>query len=89
MRHDPILTEETDVGWEFLIDTALMHHIMWNTGKFTFAQEIRLRLAKFGATPEDRMRLKMKVEKPDADKQTGPAAVTDATAHRRNLRIAE
>ncbi|WP_433038614.1 hypothetical protein [Actinomycetospora sp. CA-053990] len=89
LRRNPLLAGEPDLGWQFLIDTMLMHHTMWTKDKWEFAAEVRLRVAKFGATPEDRMRLKMKVEKPDTDKQTGPATVTDATAHRRNLRIAE
>ncbi|MGW6855788.1 phage terminase small subunit [Streptomyces xanthophaeus] len=50
--------------WLFLIDTALMHHTMWAKGRWEFASEVRLRAAKFGATPEDRARLKMKVDDP-------------------------
>lgn len=89
LRRHPMLADELDLGWEFLIDTALMHHTMWSKGKWEYAAELRLRVAKFGATPEDRMRLKMKVEKPDADKAKGPATVTEVSDHRRNLRIAE
>lgn len=51
--------QQTD--WDFLLDTALMHHAMWSKGRFDFAPELRLRAAKFGATPEDRQRLRMKV----------------------------
>lgn len=47
--------------WDFLIDTALMHHTMWEKGRWEFAAELRLRAAKFGATPEDRARLKIQV----------------------------
>lgn len=50
---------ETD--WDFLLDTALMHHTMWSQGRWEFASELRLRAAKFGATPEDRMRLRLQV----------------------------
>ena len=50
--------------WLFLIDTALMHHTMWAKGRWEFASEVHLRAAKFGATPEDRARLKMKVDDP-------------------------
>lgn len=50
--------------WDFLIDTALMHHTMWSKGRWEFASELRLRAAKFGATPEDRMRLRMQVDQP-------------------------
>jgi hypothetical protein len=47
--------------WDFLLDTALMHHTMWSKGRWEFASELRLRAAKFGATPEDRARLRMQV----------------------------
>ena len=32
---------------------------MWSKGQWTLAAEVRLRVAKFGATPEDRARLRM------------------------------
>jgi len=51
----------TATDWDFLIDTALMHHTMWSKGRWEFASELRLRAAKFGATPEDRLRLRMQV----------------------------
>lgn len=54
----------SDPDWHFLLDTALMHHQMWSNGKWEFAAEIRLRVAKFGATPEDRLRLKQEIEVP-------------------------
>jgi len=57
--------------WDFLLDTALMHHTMWLRGRWEFASELRLRAAKFGATPEDRMRLRLKVM--DEDKPTATA----------------
>lgn len=49
----------TASDWSFLLDTALMHHAMWSKGQWTLAAEVRLRVAKFGATPEDRARLRM------------------------------
>lgn len=45
--------------WDFLLDTALMHTAMWAKGQWTLAAEVRLRVAKYGATPEDRARLRM------------------------------
>lgn len=44
--------------WDFLLDTALLHNEMWH-GNPGLASEVRLRVAKFGATPEDRLRLRM------------------------------
>jgi hypothetical protein len=42
-----------------------MHHAMWEKGQWTLAAEVRLRVAKFGSTPEDRMRLR--IQWADAD----------------------
>jgi len=56
----------TATDWDFLLDTALMHHTMWSQGRWEFASELRLRAAKFGATPEDRMRLRLQVTPPAA-----------------------
>ena len=59
-----ILFEETD--WEELESTALIHHSIWNNPKASVAQisaglaEMRQRVAKFGATMEDRLKLRMK-----------------------------
>lgn len=52
--------------WDFLQDTALIHHDVWNNPKLSVAQktnalaELRMRVAKFGATYEDRLKLRMK-----------------------------
>jgi hypothetical protein len=78
----------TDTDWLFLIDTALMHHTMWAKGRWEFASEVRLRAAKFGATPEDRARLKLKVDDPTRAPQK-PAqradGVTDINSRRARL----
>lgn len=47
----------TSTDWDFLLDTALLHTQMWN-GENT-AAEIRLRVCKMGATPEDRQRQRL------------------------------
>ena len=52
----------TDVDWDFLLDTARMHQELWSKGRWELAAEVRLRVAKFGATPEDRARLRFDVE---------------------------
>lgn len=51
---------ETD--WDFLLDTAMLHAEFW-AGNLTVGAELRLRVAKFGATPEDRLRLRLQVER--------------------------
>jgi hypothetical protein len=79
----------TDTDWAFLVDTALMHHAMWEKGQWTLAAEVRLRAAKFGATPEDRARLKLKVDDPtparQAPVQSPGGNVSDITSRRARL----
>lgn len=87
LRSSPLLANEPELGWQFLIDTALMHHTMWSKGRWEFASEVRLRVSKYGATPEDRMRLKIKVETPAASGSSpaSSAAVTDIRSRRSRL----
>ena len=47
------------------MDTALLHAELW-AGNAACASELRLRVAKFGATPEDRARLRMSIEEPES-----------------------
>lgn len=54
----------TETDWSFLIDTAVLHAEFW-LGNRSVAAELRLRAAKFGATPEDRARLRLQVGEPD------------------------
>jgi hypothetical protein len=78
----------TDTDWAFLVDTALMHHSMWDKGQWTLAAEVRLRAAKFGATPEDRARLKLKVDDPAPVRQApvqSTANVSDINSRRARL----
>ena len=87
LRRNPLLADEPDLGWQFLVDTALMHHTMWQKGRWEFASEVRLRVAKYGATPggpdaaegEDR----------DSGRRSKPESDTpaDTTSRRRNMRI--
>ena len=50
----------TDAEWHFLADTARLHHEFWS-GQLQYAAELRMRSAKFGVTPEDRVRLRIQV----------------------------
>ena len=54
----PLAEEFTSTDWSELMDTALLHAKFWS-GDTKLASELRLRVAKFGATPEDRARLKI------------------------------
>lgn len=48
----PLSAEYTETDWSFLLDTAYLHALYWK-GDYRVAGELRLRVAKFGATPED------------------------------------
>ncbi|MFF7248814.1 hypothetical protein ACFZBU_33465 [Embleya sp. NPDC008237] len=65
--------------WDFLIDAALMHHTMWTRGRWVFMSELRIRAAEFGATVEDRVRLRMTIEVP-ADDESAKAAPPNAAS---------
>lgn len=60
-RRSPLAQEFGQTDWDFLIDTAFLHSQMW-AGEVRLAGELRLRSAKFGATPEDRLRLKVQID---------------------------
>ena len=49
------------VDWSELEACAILHHEYMRKRTFTLASELRLRMAKFGATPEDRARLRIQV----------------------------
>lgn len=55
----PLSATFASSDWSFLMDTAILHHQLWSTGDTSVLAELRLRVAKFGATPEDRARLRI------------------------------
>jgi hypothetical protein len=77
----PLSAEFTDDDWTFLTDTALLHHAFWS-GDTKIAAELRLRVAKFGQTPEDRARLKIQFAPPPSEGE-GEAPKTGASARAR------
>lgn len=58
-RKSPNAQTFTTTDWDFLLDTALIHTQFWNGENV--AAELRLRCAKYGATPEDRLRLRLQI----------------------------
>lgn len=82
-RSSPQAATFTQTDWDFLVDTALLHARFWE-GDAKVAGELRLRVAKFGATPEDRARLRMQVGEPD--EPPSPEKPASRYAH---LRVAE
>lgn len=76
----------TQTDWDFLTDTALLHARFW-AGDAKVGAELRLRVAKFGATPEDRARLRMQIGAPEEKRESVEGKRPgDRYAH---LRIAE
>ena len=76
----------TPTDWDFLLDTALLHAELWR-GNGSVAAELRLRVAKFGATPEDRARLHLSVDADAAKTATQKAPATDTARRSRLLKV--
>ena len=56
---EPMAQDFTATDWDFLLDTALLHAKVWGNGELKLLTELRLRVAKMGATSEDRARLRI------------------------------
>ena len=54
----PLSPDFTANDWSELLDAAVLHGLVW-TGEAKWLPELRLRVAKFGATPDDRARLRI------------------------------
>ena len=65
-RISPLTEIFGTTDWDFLLETAVLHTALW-TGNNSVASELRLRVAKFGATPEDRQRLRLDITNPELD----------------------
>lgn len=55
----PLAENLPEVDWSELESCAVLHHEFMRKRSFTLGSELRLRMAKFGATPEDRQRLRI------------------------------
>lgn len=81
-RKSPQAQTFTETDWSFLMDTAILHAEFW-LGDHSVGAELRLRVAKFGATPEDRARLKIAVGDPKPTPGTPTAAAAKKTTARK------
>lgn len=73
--------------WSFLLDTALLHARVWGEGDLKLLPELRLRVAKIGATPEDRARLRMQFADADAADSKRSAPAESARARRGQIKV--
>jgi hypothetical protein len=70
--------------WDVLLETAVLHSAFWS-GDPSVAAELRLRVAKFGATMEDRMRLRIEATGDDGSKPKLKPAAARSTARKARL----
>jgi hypothetical protein len=54
----PMAETFTELDWVGLAEAAIFHTALWN-GNLTAGPELRLRVQKYGMTPEDRARLRI------------------------------
>lgn len=84
-RDSPQAEHFGSTDWAFLLDTAVLHAQLWGNGDTTVLAELRLRVAKFGATPEDRARLRMQFA--DADEADSKRAKPVESARERRAKL--
>jgi hypothetical protein len=80
----PLAADFTATDWSELLDTAMLHTAYWG-GELKHAAELRLRAAKFGATPEDRQRLRIVYA--DADQKDAARPVPKPATNWGDLRV--
>lgn len=82
-RQSPQAMVMHDTDWETMLEAALLHNRFWDpdcpdTARNAIAAELRRRVAAFGATFEDRMKLRMSVNTPHSEQATEEAIVNEA-----------
>ena len=75
-KNSPHAEHFTQITWETLLTTALIHADVW-AGNLDRAPELRLRESKYGATPEDMARLRMTMAEADEADARRPGAGDD------------
>lgn len=75
--------EFSQTDWDFLLDTAMIHAEFWS-GNTAVGPELRLRVAKMGATKGDRIQLRVSLEPQPS--QTPPA---DTPRKERRLKVVD
>lgn len=85
-RESPLSKQFGSTDWSELADTAVLHGLLWS-GHVSVASELRLRVAKYGATPEDRARLRIQFAQADEADAKRPAPATPARVRFGDLRV--
>lgn len=85
--NEPMAADFRPTDWDFLLDTALIHAAVWGSGDLKQLPELRLRVAKMGATGEDRARLRITYAAADeADSKRAPGSAAPSRERRGPLR---
>lgn len=84
-RQSPQAMVMHDTDWETMLEAALLHNRFWDpecpdTARNAIAAELRRRVAAFGATFEDRLKLRMSVNTPQSEQATEAAIQETAKA---------
>lgn len=87
---DPLAADFRFTDWSELMDCAVVHGQFW-AGDIKQASELRLRTAKFGATAEDRARLRIQYAAADEadEKRRTSRPGADARGSYAGLRVAK
>lgn len=83
--HNPLTEDYRDSDWLDLLDCAVIHGRLWN-GEYKAASELRLRMARHGATREDRARLRIvfaTADQAEMKTNTGPKVTGESSRERR------
>lgn len=84
--NEPMAADFRPTDWDFLLDTALIHARVWGSGDVSMLNELRLRVAKMGATGEDRARLRIVYAAADEADGKRPNAAAPSRERRGPLR---
>lgn len=87
-RRSPQAQQMGDTDWAQLLETAVLHHWLWETGDPKYAAEVRQRVSKHGATREDRLRLRMDIVGPNDKPAEEKPEQSGAKGRRQKLHIA-
>jgi hypothetical protein len=83
--NSPLTEDYRAEDWQDLIDCAVIHSRLWS-GETRAASELRLRMARHGATREDRARLRIVFATADQIEKKSKDAANPATPERQGSR---